>query len=71
MTSTGTIYVIQARTVIMGPNDAICVIWAQGEFFLNLFVFFHYTTPTPERKRPHRLAFVARVRSVGHVGCTE
>ena len=33
MIYTGTIYVIQARTTITGPNDAIRVVWAQGEFF--------------------------------------
>ena len=33
MIYTGTIYVIQARTTIMGPNDAYCIIWAQGKYF--------------------------------------
>ena len=38
MIYTGTIYVIQARTTITGPNDAYRVVWAQGNFF-DLFVF--------------------------------
>ena len=45
MIYTGTIYVIQARTTITGPNDAIRVIWAQGEFFFDLFVFLQIYLP--------------------------
>ena len=39
MIYTGTIYVIQARTTITGPNDAYRVVWAQGKYFLVFFVF--------------------------------
>ena len=39
MIYTGTIYVIQARTTITGPNDAIRIVWAQGKYFLVFFVF--------------------------------
>ena len=45
MIYTGTIYVIQARTTITGPNDAIRVVWAQGEFFFDLFVFLQIYLP--------------------------
>ena len=33
MISTGTIYIIQARTTITGPKDGYRVVWALGEYF--------------------------------------
>ena len=29
---------------ITGPNNVFCVVWAIGEFFFNIFVFFIYLT---------------------------
>ena len=40
MITTGTIYVIQARTTITGPNDAIRVVWALGEYFIKIYSCF-------------------------------
>ena len=50
MTSTGTIYVIQARMTITGPNDTYCIVWAQGEFFfkfIRVFPLYHTNTTPP------------------------
>ena len=41
MIYTGTIYIIQTRMTITGPNDTIRIVWAQGEYFFDLFVFLH------------------------------
>ena len=37
---TGTIYVIQARTTITGPNNAYHVVWALGEYFIKIYLCF-------------------------------
>ena len=40
MITTGTIYVIQARTTITGPNNAYRVVWALGEYFITIYSCF-------------------------------
>ena len=40
MITTGTIYVIQARTTITGPNNAYRVVWALGEYFIKIYSCF-------------------------------
>ena len=40
MIYTGTIYIIQARTTITGPNDAYRVVWALGEYFIKIYSCF-------------------------------
>ena len=40
MITTGTIYVIQARTTITGPNNAYRVVWALSEYFIKIYSCF-------------------------------
>ena len=40
MITTGTIYVIQARTTITGPNNTHRVVWALGEYFIKIYSCF-------------------------------
>ena len=38
MISTGTIYIIRARTTISGPNDVMCIVWAMSDCFLKKII---------------------------------
>ena len=55
-----------------GPNDAKCVVWARFCGSADCLLLSKNEPPTRmkkvyDKKRPHQLAFVARVGSVGRI----